>query len=328
MKLNLTSGFKVAGLALAMTAVLGAAPGKVSAQAYPSQDIRLICAFPAGSGADVLVRYFAEKLRPIVNRTVIVENKVGAGGHIATEYVAKSPADGHTIYVFAGTGVAAMAAMFNKPPVDVAKAYQMAATINRQPFMLVVDAKSPHKTVADLTKAMVAKGDKASYASAAPPGTIVGEIYKQKTGIKAVEVNYKTAPDSLNELTSGKLDYGVHDPVFSLAQQREGRLRILAVSTGERLAASPNIPTFKESGVDMDVTIWWAAMVPSATPKPVVDQINKWFTQIVSSDDTKKYLNSFGGDPNIKTPAEAQAMFLKAIDDWKMFVEIAKLPKM
>ena len=125
MRLNLTSSLKAAAIAMAVTAVLGAASGDARAQAYPSQDIRLICAFPAGSGADVLVRYFAEKLRPIANRTVIVENKVGAGGHIATEYVAKSPADGHTIYVFAGTGVAAMAAMFNKPPVDVAKAYQL-----------------------------------------------------------------------------------------------------------------------------------------------------------------------------------------------------------
>ena len=328
MKLDRRQSLKAVGIAIATVVFIGAASGDARAQAYPSQDIRLICAFPAGSGADVLVRYFAEKLRPIVNRPVIVENKVGAGGHIATEFVAKSPADGHTIYVFAGTGVAVMASIFNKPPVDVAKAYQMAATINRQPFMLVVDAKSPYKTLAELTAAMKAKGDKATYATAAPPGTIVGEIYKQKTGVTAVEVNYKTAPDSLNELTGGKLDYGVHDPVFSLAQQREGRLRSLAVSTGERLQASHDIPTFKEQGVDLDVTIWWAAMVPSATPKPVVDQINKWFTQIVSSEETKKFLNSFGGDPNINSPEAAQKMFLKAIDDWKGYVEIAKLPKM
>jgi tripartite-type tricarboxylate transporter receptor subunit TctC len=327
MKLDRRSSLKAAG-AVAAAAMFAAVPGQSHAQSYPSEDIRLICAFPAGSGADVLVRYFAEKLRPIVGRTVIVENKVGAGGHIATEFVAKSKPDGHTIYVFAATGVAVMASIFNKPPVDVAKAYQIAAGINRQPFMVVVDAKSPYKNLGDLTAAMKAKGDKATYATAAPPGTIVGEIYKQKTGIKAVEVNYKSAPDSLNELTSGKLDYGVHDPVFSLAQQREGRLRALAVSTGERLQASHDIPTFKEQGVDLDVTIWWAAMVPSATPRPVVDQINKWFTQIVSSEDTKKFLNSFGGDPNVLTPDQAQKLFLKAIDDWKGYVEIAKLPKM
>jgi tripartite-type tricarboxylate transporter receptor subunit TctC len=297
-------------------------------QQYPDQDIRFICSFPAGSGADVLVRFFAEKLRPIANRTIIVENKVGAGGHIATEFVGRSKPDGYTIYLFAATGVAAMAAMFKKPPLDVAKSFQIAATINRQPFMLVVDAKSPYKTVAELTAAMKAKGDKASYATAAPPGTIMGEIYKDKTGVQAVEVNFKSAPDSLNEMLSGKLDYGMHDPVFSLAQQREGRLRILAVSTGARLAASPDLPTMKESGVDMDMTIWWAAIVPAGTPKPIVDQINKWFVQVVSTDEVKKFLNNFGGDPFINSPEKGQEMFLKAIDDWKEFVKIAKLPLM
>ena len=316
-----------AGLAVALVCALVASQG-VQAQSYPSQDIRLICAFPAGSGADVLVRYFAEKLRPLTGRTVIVENKVGAGGHIATEYVAKSKPDGHTVYVFAATGVALMDSIFIKPPVDVAKSYQMAATINRQPFMLVVDANSPHKTLAELTAAMKAKGDKASYATGAPPGTVVGEIYKQKTGVTAVEVNYRTASDSFNEIASGKLDYAVHDPVTALAQQRAGRFRILAVSTGDRLQASHDIPTFKEQGIDLDVTIWWAAMVPSGTPRPVVDQLNKWFTEIVSSEESKKFLNSFGGDPNINTPDKAQEMFLKAIKDWKGFVEIAKLPKM
>jgi len=204
----------------------------------------------------------------------------------------------------------------------------MAAGINRQPFMLSVDVNSPYKTLAELTAAMKKKGDKATYATAAPPGTIVGEIFKQKTGVTAVEVNYRTSSDSYNEIASGKMDYAIHDPVSSLAQERAGKFRILAVSTGERLQASPNTPTFKEQGVDLDVTIWWAAMVPSATPKPVVDQINKWFSQIVGADETKKFLNSFGGDPNILTPDQAQKLFLKAIVDWKSYVDIAKLPKL
>jgi len=215
--------------------------------------------------------------------------------------------------------------LYKNPPVDVGKAIQIAATINRQPFMLVVDAKSPYKTVAQLTEAMKKKGDKASYASAAPTGAIMGEIYKNATGVKAIEVTYKTAPDSLNEMLSGKLDYGMHDPVFSLAQAREGRLRILAVSTGKRLAASPDLPTMTEVGIPMDLTGWWAAMVPAGTPKPVIDQINKWFVQIVSSDDTKKFLNSFGGDPNIQTPEEAQKVFLQDIKNWGDYVRMAKI---
>ena len=156
MKVTRKELLRAAG-AFALVAPFGGIRGAY-AQAYPSQDIRFVCAFPAGSGADVLVRFFAEKLRPVIGRTILVENKVGAGGHIATEYVARSKPDGHTIYVFAATGVAAMAAMFKNPPVDVSKTIQVAAAINRQPFMLVVDAKSPYKTVAELTAAMKAKG--------------------------------------------------------------------------------------------------------------------------------------------------------------------------
>ena len=317
---------RCAGLAAAAAvAMVSAAPTGVRAQAYPSQDIRLICAFPPGSGADVLVRYFAEKLRPIANRTVIVENKSGAGGNIAMEYVARAKPDGYTIFVHAATAVAANQHLFKKPPIDAAKSIQIAASINRQPFMLVVDAKSPYKTVADLTEAMKKKGDKASYATAAPTGTIMGEIYKDVTKITAVEVNYKTAPDSLNEMLSGKIDFGMHDPVFSLAQQREGRLRILAVSTGTRLQANPDMPTMAESGIPMDLTGWWAAMLPAGTPQPIIDKVHEWFTDIVKTEETKKFLNSFGGDPFINTPAAAQALFLKSIKDWGDYVRIAKI---
>jgi tripartite-type tricarboxylate transporter receptor subunit TctC len=309
----------------AAAAVLSVMPTMTNAQAYPSQDIRLICAFPPGSGADVLVRYFAEKLRPLANRTVIVENKSGAGGNIAMEYVARAKPDGYTIFVHAATAVAANQHLFKKPPVDAAKALQIAASINRQPFMLVVDAKSPYRTVADLTEAMRKKADKATYATAAPTGTIMGEIYKDVAGIKAIEVNYKTGPDSLNEILSGKLDYGMHDPVFSLAQQREGRLRILAVSTATRLEANPDLPTMTESGVPMDLTGWWAAMLPTGTPNSVLDKVNQWFTEIVKTEETKKFLNGFGGDPFINTPEAGQALFLKAIKDWGEYVRIAKI---
>jgi tripartite-type tricarboxylate transporter receptor subunit TctC len=326
MKSRLRRWLRSGGLALALAAGPGAMAA--SAQEYPSQDIRLVCAFPAGSGADVLVRYFAEKLRPLVNRTVIVENKAGAQGNIATEYLAKSRPDGHTIYVHAGTAVAANQHLFKKPPVDAAKAIRVAATINRQPWMLVVDAKSPYKTVAELTAAMKAKGDKASYATAAPTGRIMGEIYKNATGVTAVEVNYRTAPDSLNELTSGRLDYGLHDPVFSLSQQREGRLRILAVSTATRLAASADLPTMTEIGIPMDLTGWWAAMVPAGTPRPVIDKINQWFVQMVSSTETKAFLNKFGGDPFINAPDKGQELFERAIKDWGDYVRLAKIEPM
>jgi len=179
--------------------------------------------------------------------------------------------------------------------------------------------------VADVTAAMKQKGAKANYATSAPTGTVMGEIYKARTGVQALEINYKTAQDCLNELLSGKTDYGMMDPQFSLAQVREGRLRVLAISTEKRLQATPEYPTMTELGVPMDITGWFAAMVPAGTPKPIVTKINQWFTQIVKTDETKKFLNSYGGDPFIVSPEEGQALFLKSIKDWEEYVRIAKI---
>ena len=137
------------------------------------------------------------KLRPVANRTIIVENRAGAGGNIAIEYVARSKPDGYTIFIHAGSAVAASMHLFKNPPVDVGKA--IAGRRDDQPAAVHARGamrKVPYKTVAELTAAMKKKGDKASYAAAAPTGRIMGEIYKQAAGLKAVEVNYKTAPDS------------------------------------------------------------------------------------------------------------------------------------
>ena len=259
------------------------------AQSYPSADIHFVTGFPPGSGADVITRFFAEKLRPVAGRTILVENKVG-------------------------------------PPVDVLKAFEIAATINRQAFMLVVDAKSPYRSVPELTAAMKQKGEKASYATAAPSGIVMGEMYKAITGVKAVEVRYKDAVGSLNELIDGKLDYGMHDPVFSLAQAREGRLRILAHSSGQRLNAIPDVPTMAESGVrGMDLTSWWALHVPAGTPAPVIAALNGWMKQVLEMEDTKKFLNQFGGDPFISTPEQGQALFIKDEKNWGDYVRLAKI---
>jgi tripartite-type tricarboxylate transporter receptor subunit TctC len=291
----------LATAAFALAAVLAGAGG-VRAEDYPSQDIRLVVGFPPGSGADVFVRFFAEKLRPLAGRTVIVENKPGAASNIATEYVARSKPDGHTIYPFAVTTVAASMHLFKKPPVDVGKALRAVATINRQPWMLLVDAKSPYKTVAELTAAVKQKGAAANYATAANPGRIMGAIYKDKAGLDAVEVQYRAAPDSLNEMSNGRIDYGLHDPVFSMAQQREGRLRVLAVSTGQRMQAAPDIPTMTESGIPMNLEVWWGVMVPAATPDPIANKINQWFAEIVNAPDTRKLLADAGADPMTRTP--------------------------
>src|SRR5262245_5467134 len=158
------------------------------AQSYPNQDIHFICAFPPGSGADVLVRYFGEKVRPLTGKNVIVENKPGAGGHIALEYVARAKPDGYTVFVHAGSGAAASMSLLKAPSVDVSKQIQIAGTINRQPYMIVVHQSKPYKTLAELTAAMKEKGDKATYGTSNPSSTILAEIYRNATGVKAAQV--------------------------------------------------------------------------------------------------------------------------------------------
>jgi tripartite-type tricarboxylate transporter receptor subunit TctC len=312
----------------AMPAMLLAAALPLSAQAqqYPNQDIHFICAFPPGSGADVLVRYFAEKLRPLAGRPVIVENKVGAAGNIAAEFTARAKPDGHTVHVHAASAVAANQHLFKRRPFDAVKDLQVAATLNQQPFMVMVPANSPHKTLAELTAAMKQKGDKASYAQSNTTGKVMGDLYKQATGITAVEVPYRTANDSINDFASGRLDYGMMDPVFALSQARAGRLRSLAVSTPKRMQAVPELPTMTEAGTPgVEMMGWFAAMVPSATPRPVVDRLNKWLNEILATEETKKFLNQFGGDPYISTPDEGQARMAKDVKDWERYVKVAKI---
>ena len=129
---------KSAALAL-LFAVAGV--GSANAQSYPSQDIHVVCAYPAGSGADLFVRYYAEKLRLATGRNVLVENKPGAVSNIATEYVARAKPDGYTIYIQGGSSIAANMSLFKNPPVDVGKAIQVVAPLNKQPYMLAVDAR-------------------------------------------------------------------------------------------------------------------------------------------------------------------------------------------
>jgi tripartite-type tricarboxylate transporter receptor subunit TctC len=312
--------------ATVLAAAIAAAPAAAQAQDYPSQDIRFICGFPAGSGADVLVRYFGEKIRQIANRTVIVENKVGAAGNIAAVYTARSKPDGYTVYVHAASAIAANMHLFKSPPIDAGKDLQIVAGINKQPFMVVVAANSPYQTLAELTEAMKKKGEKASYAQSNTSGKVMGELYRRATGIQAVEVPYRTANDALNDFASGTIDYGTVDPVFALSQARAGRLRMLAVSTAQRMQAVPELPTMTEAGVPgVELLTWFAVMVPSATPRPIVDKLNKWFNEVLATEETKKFLNSFGGDPFITTPDEGQALFRQGIKDWEEYVKLAKI---
>jgi len=313
-------------LALAAMMIATGAGTGANAQQYPAQDIHFICGFPAGSGADAIVRFYGEKVKALAGKNIIVENRPGAGANIATEYAAKSKPDGYTVLVHGGSGLAANMHLYKKPPVPTVDAFQVFSTINKQAFMMVVDARKPWKTVADVTAAMKEKGEKATYATSAPPSIVMGAIYKAEAGLKAVDVNYRTSGDILNDMLSGAVDYAMMEPVFATAQHKQGKLRVVGVSSAQRLEAAPDLPTMTEQGITgIKMELWWAAFVPAETPKPVVEQLAKWFNQVTATPEAKTFLNNFSSDPFISTSAEAQAKLREDDKKWAEYMKIAKI---
>lgn len=291
--------------------------GALAQGAYPSRSLVFICAYQAGSSSDAIVRFMADKIRPLAGQTIVVENRQGANGALATEAIMRAKPDGHTIFVHSPAAIAANDALMKTPPANTRTGLRVAATINRQAFMLAVDANKPIKTLADLTAILKQKGSKATYATYATTATITGALYKSAAGVEPVEVVYRVGMQTLNDIQSGALDFGVYDPLFALAQERAGKLRPIAIVSSERMGTSPHVATFAEQGFPIVLMGWFSAVVPAATPDPVVNQINKWFSEVVGREDTKKFLNNIGSDPWINTPAKAQDMYQAEFKTYK-----------
>jgi tripartite-type tricarboxylate transporter receptor subunit TctC len=316
---------RATALALVSLLALSTAGAQVHAQAFPTQDVHIVVGFAAGSGPDTLARFFAEKLRTSLKRTVVVENKVGAVGNIATEYVARARPDGHIVYLTGGNALAASGHLFKNPPVDVATQMEVVATLARQGMMLVVGPNSPAKTLPELTALLKAKGDKATYGTAFPSARVAGALYRQIAGTQAVEVQYRTSRDWVNDLNSGTVDFAFIDGTSGIGLVKEGRVRALGVASGERTAAMPEYPTMKEGGVAIDIPSWWAVFGPVGIPKPVLAQLHEAFSDVAKSDEGRAFLARLGNDPWITTPEFAREFYLKEYKDWGEYIRIAKI---
>lgn len=314
-----------AGLVTAMTLAI---PTWASAQTFPTQAIRFITGFPPGSGADLFTRFIAERMKEVSGAQIVVENKPGATGGIALEHVARSKPDGYTLLLTAGSATAAQNHLYKENRVNVIETLRIVGTINRMGFMIGVDPKSPYKSIAELTAAMKQKGDKANYGTSNTSGTILGELYKNFAGLQTMRIVYRGTPEALKELNGGNLDYIAVDPGFALPQQAQGRLRILAVSTKERIASIPDIPTMEEAGVKgIDITVWWAVIAPKATPDDVVQKLNGWLNEGLRKPESKKFFNDAGGDIFISNPKDADELFLREEKAWGEYIRISGIEK-
>ena len=294
---------------------------------YPEREIHVICGYAPGTGADIVVRAFAERLRRLTGKPMVVENKPGAGTTIAAEYVVRAKPDGYTLFINPGNGMAGNPYLYKNLSHDVLKDFAHVTTLVKLPFLLVVRANSPAKTVPEFLALMRQKGDKASYGYPNNISLAAGELLKERTGLKAVAVPYKSTPEGLNDLNNGMIDFLWSDATFGLGQARAGKLRVLAVTPSQRSALEPDIPTVQESGVaNFHLEAWWGAWFPARTPQPIVEQMARWLNQILADPDTKKFFSeSAPAELFPGSPESLRAYLAQDIPRWAEVFKLAKI---
>ena len=298
------------------------------AQAWPTpgKELKVVVGYPPGSGADTSVRFFSAKLSEVSGHPVIVENRPGMISSLGADAVAKAAPDGYTILLASVTSShAANLVLFKKLPYDPVKDFTPVTTLYRTTFVMMVNAAAPWKNMADLTAALKAKGDKATYAYGSPPALAAAEFYKSRAGLQAVGVAYKTSAATLGEMYSGQIDFQFIDATFASQQIRGGKLRGLAITSGQR-STLWDLPTMAEAtGIpEFDIAPFWGVFLPAKAPAAVVAKLEGWFNQIVASDDARKYLAGNGAEPMPGNPKVLAEATQKEIRKWAEFAKIAK----
>jgi tripartite-type tricarboxylate transporter receptor subunit TctC len=309
----------VQAIALALTL----SGGSAIAQAWPSKPITLVVPFPPGGTTDVLARALGEKLSPSLGQTVIVENKPGAGATLGADYVAKSKPDGYTLLVGAVHHTIA-SSVYKKLPYDFQKDLAPITTIALVPNVLVVNASTPVKTVAELVKLAKAEPGKLSYGSNGN-GTaqhLIGTQFQNLTGTEITHIPYKGSGPLASDLIGGQITMSFDTITPVLPHIKAGKLRPLAVTTAKRSAALPEVPTLEEAGLKgFNIGTWFGVLAPAATPKDIVARLNTEMVKVIQSPEFRKRMDEIGAEP-IGNSAEQMALQIKVETD-----KFAKLVK-
>lgn len=308
-----------------LSAVVGVAlAGAALAQdAYPDRPIHVNLGFSAGSGADILTRYFTQKLETLAKQPVIVDNKPGATGNIALRATAEAKPDGYTLVFTANSNMAGSRYLFKELPFDTLKDFSPIASFAQIAFVMVVSPKSPINSVADLTAHLKSKKDNL-YGYTNQTAQLSTEYYKQIAGVDAKPVAYKTTADAMRDVIEGTIDFMVFDGTFAAGQIKQGQLKPLAVTTATRIPTLPDTPTMQEAGVaNFEFSPWWCAYVPKATPEPIRAKLEAWLLQITAMPETATFLEGVASIPQHDTGAQADARLKAELPRWEKLVKTA-----
>src|SRR3974390_308556 len=253
----------------------GAASGVANANvSYPNRPIRFIVGFAAGGGNDLFARLVAQKFQDNTGYTVIVENKVGAGGRLASDFVAHQPADGYTVLVGATGQMSIATAIYPKLTYNALTSFIPLNMIASFPLVLVVPADHPAKTVKELIAWAKANPDKSNYGTSSPAFTIASELLKLKTGMPAVAIPYKSSNESKLSVVAGQCLFTISDGPPAIPLVKGGKTRALAVTGAERSPELPDVPSMAEAGYsEVDTYLWSGFFVPAVTPAPIVAKL-------------------------------------------------------
>ncbi|MGP1613722.1 MAG: Bug family tripartite tricarboxylate transporter substrate binding protein [Pollutimonas bauzanensis] len=272
----------------------------LAADAYPSKPIRLIVGFAPGGATDVLARSLANRLSAKFPKGIIVENRVGAGGLIGANAVAKANPDGYTL-AFASTGAFSIAPYIQKTlPYDAIKDFTPVGLIAQNTHVLVVNPDVPAKTVKELVDYAKSNPGKLSYGSFGNGSTshLLAEQFKTAAGVDAVHIPYAGSPAMVTSTMAGDTAFAVDTLQSSLPYIRSGKLRALAVISESRSPVASDIPTFKEGGIDgIDLKNWYGVVAPAGTPESVVTMLSQDIAEVVADPDFRAFLAQQGSEP-------------------------------
>lgn len=314
-----------AALAAACLAALPAGPAAAQDGPWPSKPVRIVVPFPPGGAADTFARLIAEYAGKSLGQPVVADNRPGAGGQIATDFVAKAPADGHTMLIVT-VGHAVNPSLYPKLPYDTLADLAPVARIADLPSVLVVNPEVPAKSVQELVALMKAKPDGVAYASSGNASTshVAGAMLAAQAGVKVLHVPYKGSASAVTDLIGGQVQWMI-DPVLSSAQHvKSGRLRALAVSTAKRSNVVPGLPTIAESGLPgYDFAAWFVLLAPAKTPPAIVERMHREVERILALPEVKERYVQLGAEPGSGTPAQVGAFLAAEVKRYQAVVRDA-----
>ncbi|SMG53224.1 tripartite tricarboxylate transporter substrate binding protein [Paraburkholderia susongensis] len=291
--------------ALAGLVSVGAQAADDGAAHYPDHPIRLIVGYPPGGGADIMARLLQKQLSLAFGRSVIVENRPGAGQNIADTYVARADPDGYTLLV-ASSALTVNPSLFPKVSENPLTAYAPIAMFAQSANLLVVNPKLPVNSVSELIAYEKNKPDGGNFSSSGNGSTqhLSGELFKIRTGVKSTHIPYKGSAPSVTAVISGEVDYSFVNIPTAKPLVLTHQLKALAVTSVQRSPLLPDVPTMTQAGVkDMNVAAWYGLLAPSGTPAPIVAKLNAAVNHAVGGDPLKSQLVNLGSDPTIESSA-------------------------